>query len=111
MPVSLIHATAEEAANYFREEIGAVLSGLASELGTPYPTSLVAEEAEARKYVPGSVFLLKDGTYAWSGLSAAVQKPPANPLPDIFLVPFGQTRSKKWSTVQLDGRYLFTTHP
>ena len=35
MPVSLIQATAEEAADNFRQEIGAVLSGLASALGTP----------------------------------------------------------------------------
>ena len=104
MPVSLINATAEEAADYFRQEIGAVLSGLADELGDPYPTSIVTDEAQARKYVPGSIFLLKDGTYAWSGLAAAVQKQSANILPDIYLTPFGQARSKKWSTVQLDGQ-------
>ena len=54
--------------------------------------------------MPGSIFLLKDGTYAWSGLAAAVQKQSANILPDIYLTPFGQARSKKWSTVQLDGQ-------
>ena len=103
MPVSLIQATAEEAADNFRQEIGAVLSGLASALGTPYPSTIVTDEADARKYVPGSIFLLKDGTYAWSALSSAVRKESANPRPDIYLVPFGQTRAKKWTTVQLDG--------
>jgi len=103
MPVSLIQATAEEAADNFRQEIGAVLSGLASALGTPYPSTIVTDEADARKYVPGSIFLLKDGTYAWSALSSAVRKESANPRPDIYLVPFGQKSAKKWTTVQLDG--------
>ena len=81
MPVSLIQATAEEAADNFRQEIGAVLSGLASALGTPYPSTIVTDEADARKYVPGSIFLLKDGTYAWSALSSAVRKEATNPRP------------------------------
>ena len=46
MPVSLIQATAEEAADNFRQEIGAVLSGLASALGTPYPSTIVTDEAD-----------------------------------------------------------------
>ena len=58
MPLSITDTTAEEALDTFRYKIESVVSGLAKDLGTPYPSTVVAHEAEARRVVPGSLFKL-----------------------------------------------------
>ena len=73
MPVSVIRTSASEAVDIFRSELTLVFNGLAQENGTPYPTAIVTDEADARKVVPGSLFLLKDGTYGWTGTNSAVR--------------------------------------
>ena len=74
MPLSITDTTAKEALDTFRYKIESVVSGLAKDLGTPYPSTVVAHEAEARRVVPGSLFKLWDGTYGWTGFRAPVQK-------------------------------------
>ena len=65
MPVSTtIRTTAQEAVDSFRSELTQVFYRLLAEgNGTPYPPALVTNETDARRVVPGSLFLLKDGTF------------------------------------------------
>ena len=73
MPVSTIRTTAQEALDSFRSELTQVFYRLAEGNGTPYPPALVTDETDARRVVPGSLFLLKDGTFGWTGTNSAVR--------------------------------------